>query len=306
MVQKMHPSFGSTRSGTKIRPKVAAFDEPFQNMISLFWRSLSCDKIIWYSPKSWHGTWKDPLETEKHLYTNHQFWGSMFVFWGVCHHMFSPAKRCSPKYFSRKELFAAIALYVALPLRETLRETIATWDLHPSQKKSTACPDLEIQDMKRILKKKRQRRSGKEGEDRKCVYLVPDWTLCFWGSKFHPPKKRSKFQSTQGSTCWFQVYTVGKNGKAANGWWGELCSRFQTSSFDTLKEVGIFVPYQGCWEKNLGDKRCLRVSFVGLPVLPRKYLNSQETRMSLRARNTSKHLFLGGIGNPKHLLKLGF
>jgi len=104
--------------------------------------------------------------------------------------MFSPAKSSSPKYFSRKELFAAIALYVALPLRETLREMIATCDLHPPKKKSTACPDLEIRDMKRILKKKRPTEKGKTGEDRKCVYLVPDWTLCFGGPNSTLQKKK--------------------------------------------------------------------------------------------------------------------
>lgn len=88
----------------------------------------------------------------------------MFVFWFVCHHMFSPAKSSSPKYFSRKELFTAIALYVALPLRETLREMIATCDLHPPQKKSPACPDLEIRDMKRILKKNAQRRRERKAK----------------------------------------------------------------------------------------------------------------------------------------------
>lgn len=36
MVQKMHPSFGSTRSGTKIRPKVAQFDKQNRTMIWLF------------------------------------------------------------------------------------------------------------------------------------------------------------------------------------------------------------------------------------------------------------------------------
>lgn len=160
--------------------------------------------------------------------------------------------------------------------------------------------------MKRILKKKRPTEKGKKGEDRKCVYLVPDWTLCFGGPNSTLQKKRSKFQSTQGSTCWFQVYTVGNNAKAANGFWGEPCSRFQTSSFDTLKDVGIFVPYQGCWEKNLGDKRCLRVGFVGLPVLPRKYLNSFRNSDESQSSIHPNTFFSGGIGNPKDLLRLVF
>ena len=63
-------------------------------------------------------------------------------------------------------------------------------------------------------KQNRQQGKGKKGEDRKCVYLVPDCPL-FWGFKFHPQKKKVQIPNkTQGSTCWFQVYTVGKNGKA--------------------------------------------------------------------------------------------
>ena len=137
--------------------------------------------------------------------------------WCMSSYIFTRQK-VFPKYFSQKELFAVAPVCCTASQGNSERNDCYLGPPSPPKKKSTACPDLEIRDMKRILKKKRQRRRERKAKTGNVSYLEPDWTLCFWGSKFHPPKKRSKFQSTQGSTCWFQVYTVGKNGKAANGW----------------------------------------------------------------------------------------
>ena len=101
------------RSGTNIRPKVAEFDEQIQNMISFFKICFLCKMMI----LPWKLAWNLKISLGKgEPSTNHQFWGSMSVFGGVCHQI-SPTKSVPKICFSQFGGFSREnPLYFTLPL----------------------------------------------------------------------------------------------------------------------------------------------------------------------------------------------
>ena len=219
----------------------------------------------------------------------------MFVFWGVCLHIFSPAKRCSPNIFHTRS-------YRGYRLGETLREMIER-PPSPPKKNPPPAPIWKYGTWRGSWKKKTPTREGKERRRQENVYtwnLIGPFVLRV---QIPPSKKGPNSTSTQGSTSWFQVYTVGKNGKAAS----ELCSRFQTSDLWYVENRRNFCSLPTLLRKKLGGQTLFEGQLRGA--------SSFTTEISQLFQKLGwvselvihpNTFFSGGIGNPKDLLRLGF